>query len=461
MTEGKLARRFADWSVGLEAGDVPTAVRVAARRAIVDTLGVTVAGGCHRKVRALAGSRSRHGGPCGLAGGGTGDAETAALVNGMAAHVWDFDDTSYSGIMHGSAVVLPAVLALAEDEGLSDEAMTLAFIAGSEVTYTLAELCTHDHYFKGWWSTVTFGVVGATAAAAKLLGLEADAAAHAIAMAAGSAGGGKTLFGTDGKPYLVGEVARRAIGFARAARAGLTGPLDAFEDSRGYLALLNGGHAAWQQADTLGRRWRLVEPGLFFKTSPVCSAAHAAIDGTVKLLSGSGAEAGDIERIEAAVPELVAISLVHPWPSSPAEAQFSLPYALACAVLHGRVRLRDLAEDEVKGSEKTDLMNRVTVRVAPDLSTAEMRSLYPESARIAILLKDGRRLDGFCGEAYGMPQRPMSDKDLLSKFADCLTFAGNPVPDVSLETSRLLELARDLMRLGSGVLQLSRTGRAT
>ncbi len=456
-----LAKHFADWSIALKAGDVPAEVLATARRAILDTLGVTLAGGAHAKTRALARTLPNTPGRCSLASGGTGNAETAALVNGMAAHAWDFDDTSYTGIMHGSAVVLPVALALAEEAGLAEEAMTLAFIAGSEVTYTLAELCTHDHYFKGWWSTATFGLIGATASAARLIGLKAEAAAHAIGMAAGSAGGGKTVFGTDAKPYLVGDVARRAIGCARAAQAGLTGPIDAFEDPRGFLALLNGGQAKPDEAEGLGRRWRLVAPGLFFKTSPVCSAAHAAIDETAGLMTRASAGPSDVEMIEAAVPELVAISLVHPRPSTLAESQFSLPYALACAVLYGRVRLQDLAEGEIAKSEKTELMERVKVSVAQDLSTAEMRTRFPESARIGLRLKDGRRLDGFCGEAYGMPGRPLTKEDLVSKFADCLGFAGSPVPDVCLETSNLLDLAGELLRPGSGIVQLSRTGRTT
>ncbi len=146
-----------------------------------------------------------------VTGGGCAGIQAAALVNGTAAHVWDFDDTSYTGIMHGSAVVFPAVLAVAQDRHVDDAALLTAFVAGSEIAYTLADIVGHGHYFQGWWSTGTFGLVGATAGVARLLGLSTGQTAHALAMAAAGAGGGRVVMGTDAKPFLVGETARRAV----------------------------------------------------------------------------------------------------------------------------------------------------------------------------------------------------------------------------------------------------------
>ena len=370
----------------------------------------------------------------------------AALVNGMAAHAWDFDDTSYTGIMHGSAVVLPVALALTEETGAGEAELIAAFVAGSEVTYVLADVATHDHYFKGWWSTTTFGLVGATSAAARLLGLSTEETQNALGLAVASASGSKAVFGTDGKPYLVGEAAQRAIGFARAAQAGLTGPAAAVEDSRGFLRLMTDGASDLSAADTLGQRWRLTDPGLLFKTSPVCSAAHAAIEALATVMAESGAVDGDIVSIDVEIPELVDISLVYPRPKTIQEAQFSLPYALACAARHGRVRLADLTPAEIASADKAALMAKVTSAVAADLSTEDMRARYPESARISVTLADGRVLDGSCAEARGMPGRPLSDEDLQAKFADCLDFAGTSLSDVADRQKSLLHLASDVFR---------------
>ncbi len=445
MTLMALSRQFSSWSMGLDLNDVPDRVRTMARRAMLDTLGVLLAGGKHPLVQMLAKGLPGAEGPCSIVCRGTGDAETAALINGTAAHAWDFDDTSYTGIMHGSAVVLPVALALAEECNADEGDLITAFIAGSEVSYTLADVCTHEHYFRGWWSTITFGLIGATASAARLLSLSEDQATHAIALAAASASGAKVVFGTDGKPFLVGETARRAIGFARAAKAGLTGPLEAFEDSRGFFALLNENITVLAEAETLGKRWRLTEPGLLFKTSPVCSAAHAAIELMSQLINESGATAENIISIKAEVPKLVDVSLVYPRPETTQQAQFSLPYALACALLHGRVLLRDLEPKEITMENKQKLMKRINTFVVDDLSGDDMRARYPESVRLTLSLADGRVSSGFCGEAYGMPRRPLSDRDLVDKYFNCLSFARTDFSNNSVLDRNLLNLASTIL----------------
>ena len=429
MKTPSIARRFAGFACGLERID--SEVKTAADRAMLDTLGVMLAGGAHPSVRALAQAAARGEGKAALATGGRADAEGAALVNGTAAHVWDFDDTSYTGIMHGSAVVLPAAMALAQELESGADALRRAFVAGSEVAYALADICTHAHYFDGWWSTVTFGLTGATAAAGHLLGLDKDAMTSAIGLAAAATGGGKAVLGTDAKPLLVGETARRAVTFARAAQAGLTGPGAAFEDSRGFLKLLNRGVAVEAELDTIGKRWRLCEPGLLFKTSPVCSAALAAIEQMNALMAELGASVNEVAGIHAEVPKLVYESLVFPNPATPQEMQFSLPYALACAAIHGRVRFEDLAPGAV-GPEKSALMARVSVKRAPDLSTDEMRKKYPESIRLTLTLSDGRSATGFCGVARGMPERPLSDAELLEKFHAAGAYADVSLPRVDI-----------------------------
>jgi len=437
-----LTRRFANWSVGLDLTNIPDSVLNAARQAIFDTIGVTTAGVAHKGVELLGKTHGNGSGKCSLVTGRFGSPTEAALINGTAAHAWDFDDTSYTGIMHGSTIVFPAVLAVAQELDCDEDELLTAFVVGSEITYVLADICTHDHYFTGWFSSATFGLIGATVACAKLYGLDATQTAYATGFAAAAAGVCRCLFGTDAKPYLIGETAKRSIEMALAAQSGLTGPVNAFEDKNGYFALLNKGAADLSQTDTLGERWRMVDPGLLFKTSPVCSAAHAAIDQTTQLIKRTDASASDIESIEAYVPELVDISLVNDYPIEPQQAQFSMPYALACAVLHGRVRLQDLTVQEVTSPTKVELMKKVKKIVDPDLSMDEMRARYPESARIKLMLKDGRSVEGFRGSAYGMPDNPLSIPDLSNKFTECVQFGKGREVQASPTDKNILELAK-------------------
>ncbi|MEM1079394.1 MAG: MmgE/PrpD family protein [Pseudomonadota bacterium] len=436
-----IARQFARFACSESL--LPEPVIHAAYRAMLDTLGAMIAGGAHSATRRVAAAQPCHPGQATLTTGGSADAEAAAVINGMAAHVWDMDDTSYTGIMHGSAVLLPAILAMAQERGSRADEICRAFVVGSEIAYTLAELCTHAHYFHGWWSTVTFGLTGTVAAAGVLLALDEDQMTAALGMAAAASGGGKAVFGTDAKPLLVGQAARQAISLARMAKAGLTGPEQGFEDPRGYLALLNGDTVNRAALGTLGQRWRLVTPGLLFKTNPVCSAAHAAIDQMQGLMRRLEAEPTEITEIRAEVPELVDISLVYPDPQTPQQAQFSLPYAMACVARHGRVRFADLSPEALTDPETRRVMAKVTVTRAADLSTPEMRKKFPESARLTVKLTSGAEASGFCGSARGMPDNPQTDTELITKFEAACAYAGLCGPiEVRLGDNPATTLAR-------------------
>jgi 2-methylcitrate dehydratase PrpD len=439
-----IAFHFAHWASGLNGSDIPEAVHVTARRAMLDTLAVTVAGRAHPTISKLADNWPLAAGPCGLVIGGQTVAETAALINGSAAHIWDFDDTSYTGIMHGSAVIFPTVIALAQECGSSEQGVLAAFIIGSEIACVLADICTHQHYFSGWWSTATFGLVGATAAAARLLGCSEGETAQAIGLAASGAGGGKSVFGTDAKPFLCGEAAQRAITFARFAKSGLSGPTNSFHGATGFLNLLNKGVEQISEIDTLGQRWRLTDPGLLVKRYPVCSAAQAAIDIIAELTFKAGIAAQDIDVIRMEIPELVRISLVHDNPRTPSEAQFSLPFAAACAVRSGGVSLADLTAQTLDSALHQSVVQKLEIAVADDLSSEKMRARFPESARAEIILQDGSRRSGFCGEAYGMPHRKLSDEDFSAKFRDCLKFVGIHGQAFDIEHDNTLQLTGDL-----------------
>lgn len=427
-----LARQFATWSASLSIEEIPDSVVFCARRAVMDTLGVITAGSVHPKVKLLGQNIAIFPGNCATATGQRTDAIAAATINGMAGHVWDYDDNSYTGMIHGSTVVLPAALSVAQETGALDEDTTLAFVVGSEVAYCLGEVCSQSHFLHGWWATGSCALIGAVAAASRLYALNVEQTANAIGTAAVTAGIQRAIAGTDTKPYLCGNAAAQAITLARAAQAGITGPHDAFEQQNGFFALLNGGHSVSSQAASLGQRWRLETPGLLFKTSPVCSATHAVIELTAHMLKEAGKTCDDIASAEAEVPELVQASLVFGIPENAQQAQFSLPYCFACAAEHGRVRLDDLQPNEIGSDKKRALMELVSVRVAEDLSSVAMRKKYPESTRLTITFKDGQTTTDFCGEAFGMPNRPLADADLINKFTDCLAFAGRAfeIPDL-------------------------------
>lgn len=222
-----LAGKAAAWSSALTLDRIPAEVVHVAKRCITDLVGVTIAGSRDPLCTKTFGYalEAYAPGACTIFGqldtiGPVG----AALANGAAGHVLDFDDTSYTGIMHGSTVIFPAALAAVEHVGGDGKRLLEAFIAGSEVTYAIAMLCATGHYFKGWWSTATFGVFGAAAAAARGLGLDARQTQMALAIAGVQASGLKAAFGTDAKPYMAGRAAAIGVEAAFWRRAGLSAP---------------------------------------------------------------------------------------------------------------------------------------------------------------------------------------------------------------------------------------------
>ncbi len=254
-----LATYLGDWCAGLRAADLPEAVAGAARRAVLDTLAVGIAGRSTRvgeEACRLAERRSDDRATRARAWlGARLTPDWAAFANATAAHALDFDDTCFAGTMHGSAVIFPAALAAAEARGASGADLLAAFVAGSEVAYALGATVGASLYDRGWWPTGLLCGAGAAAAVAKLAGSDGEGAARAIAFAALDASGCRALLGTDAKPLGVGLAARRGFESHWLAETGASVPLDLFEQPLGPLGLRSARRSIWQP------RGRSASPG--------------------------------------------------------------------------------------------------------------------------------------------------------------------------------------------------------
>jgi 2-methylcitrate dehydratase PrpD len=211
-----------------------------ARRCIIDTIGVALAGTAHPNAlmsRLLA--RVTYGaGPCHILGEeSTWSAPAAAFCNGVAAHVLDFDDVSYEGMVHASAVVWPAVMAAGELVDATGEEVLVAFVCALEAEYALGRAFTHDLFWRGWWTTGLLGSIGAAIGAAKVMGLDATQTREAISIAACQTTGPYVLVGSAVKPYACGRAAEAGVQAALAARCGLEGPALSFEHANGFITM--------------------------------------------------------------------------------------------------------------------------------------------------------------------------------------------------------------------------------
>lgn len=425
LKSATLVERIAEWSGSLTLDTVPEDVTHVAKRCIVDTVAVTLAASSNPLTgRVLEYANVAYGpGEATVLGFGKRLSPVgAALVNGTAGHVLDFDDTSYTGIMHGSVVAMPAALAATEMAGGQGRRFLEAFIAGSEVTYAMAMLCGTGHYFKGWWSTATFGVFGAAAAAARAMNLSVADTVSALALAGVQASGMKVAFGTDAKPYLAGRAAAIGVESALLAQNSLSAPPAVIEDDRGFLKLLNDGHSDAEGIEKLGKVWRLVNPGILIKQYPVCSAAHAAVELTERLLADNNIRGEAVEKVICEVPPVVSISLVYDRPETPQEAQFSLSFAVGAMLVHGELGIDCLSNEALSDRRLREAMGKVEMRRVDALDSKEA----PEGARVTLVTKDGAEYSDYLGEPMGMPGNPMSDAALYAKFHRCTAAGGLP-----------------------------------
>ncbi|KAA0587497.1 MmgE/PrpD family protein (plasmid) [Azospirillum oryzae] len=445
------ARQIGDWVAGLQRSNVPEPTAAVALDCIVDTLGVALAGTKEAATRLAADEalESYAAGPSRLLIGGRLCAEGAAFANVAAAHALDFDDNSYAGFVHGSAVVVPTALAMVEAAGGTGSDLLTAVVAGAEAQYALAEAVGNGVYHDGWWTTALFGTVGAAAASAKALGLNGRVAADAIAFALCGTGGLRACFGTGAKPLLAAQAAANGVRAARLAARGLTVPHAVVEDPRGFARLIAASNFDPTTLDALGQRWRLLDPGIDTKLYPVCLSAHAAIDAVRDLMAERGLAPSDIRTVNCRVPPVVAANLTYDRPMTSGEARFSLPFAVACAMLHGTLTLDHLDEATLADPVMREAIDRVCMTADPEWNADPGRArTAPEGAEVGIETTSGERFVRFCPSARGTVARPLSAVEHAAKFLTCAALAvGQDGAERLHRKLRRLEAESDLSRL--------------
>ncbi|MGH7185420.1 MAG: MmgE/PrpD family protein, partial [Pseudomonadota bacterium] len=281
---------LARFVIETRASALPEAAVVAARDALIDTIGVALAGTrepvgelAERWVREL-GAKPQA--ACWGHDLATAPAE-AAFAIGLASPALDFDDTHPSVRGHPSATMMPAALAVGEAVGAPGEEVLAAYVLGMEIAGKLGRALGHSHYLRGWHSTSTVGVLSATAVAARLYGLDADGLRRSWGLAASQMSGLVCNFGTMGKPFHAGHAARCGVLSAWMARNGFTANEDILDAKGGALDTYRGdqpGEAVADLARRLGQPWEIIEPGIYVKRWPCCYSSHRTIGGLFNLV---------------------------------------------------------------------------------------------------------------------------------------------------------------------------------
>ena len=417
-----LAHQIGAFAAGFTAADMTPEEGHAARRALLDTLACAI-GGTHEPAFTKALSYARKASGPGVARvWGTEERlgiEQAAFANAVLGHVLDFDDVTGPMRGHPSVAMLPALLALAEAEGLGLEAVCTAYAVGFEVAGRIGECLGDEHYAKGFHATSSIGMFGATAACANLLKLTAEQTANAIGLTVAQAAGSRENFGTDAKSFQAGHSNRAALQSVLLAREGFDSSPEALEGPRGYAKLYGAGEDLVAGMADLGKAPRLlVRAGLEVKKYPMCYATHRALDALLDLKAETGVALADVESVAVEGTNHSFSPLLHDAPKTGLEGKFSMQYAMAAGLADGRVELASFEDAAVQRAEIQAFLPKVTKRELPG-------SLKPRFTSVTLSLKDGRSLHRRVDALRGGPELPLSDAELTTKLAGCLRHAGS------------------------------------
>lgn len=426
--------RLGEFVAGLEYGDLPEGAVDTVVRAVVDTVGVTLAGTTADAGRraATAEAIDPDAAAVGELLGVEGDdrPEAAALRVGTASHALDYDDLSWAMDGHPSVALVPPLLALAPETGATGQDLIAAYAAGFETACAVAEPVSPAHYEAGWHATATFGTFGAAAAAAHLLDLDAETTTRALTVAASMPAGLKRNFGSMTKPLHAGLCARSGVTAARLAREGLTADPRAVTGDKGFWDLYGPKETG---EFSVGARWRLREEGIHVKAYPCCYFTHSAIAAAAEL--GEAVDPAGVESISVTASQGAADALHHADPETGLEAKFSMEYTVASGLVRDRVGLETFEPEAIDHPA----VQRVRERVGFTVDEAMPYDSHGATVRVET---SGGTHERTRTDPPGTHDDPLSEERFRAKFEECAgtVLEAHDVADLYEQLSALSEV---------------------
>ena len=417
-----LTTHVAKWIIQTELDTLPAIVVEKAKKSILDTMGVAIAGANTDIGDIILAYLKAQGGNSQSRIWGTAiktSAQQAALANGTLGHALDFDDTSHSYIGHASVSVLPAVVAAGEQVNASGAEVVLAFVIGTEVACKLGAMVTPQLYADGWHSTSVIGAFGAAAGTAKVYGLTEKQIVHALGIVTAQASGIKGNFGSSAKPYQVGRSAENGVAAALLAQTGLRSDANIFEKEFGFFHTFKLNHDSL--LERMGNPFDIDQPGFYLKEFPSCSSTHPALNAVIALIHKHAIDPSKVKSLNCASTPLVVDSLSYSNPQDVNQARFSLQFCLARALLNlGSLTLADFCQESLDDSETRLLMDKIHLRRSNMLAKKGYAPPDgPEAVFIEISMKDGQQYQMQLAFADWQPNNMPSWQTLAGKFRDC------------------------------------------
>lgn len=407
---GQTETTLAQFVVDFPTQDIPSDVMHLAKRCLMNYSGVALFATLDPAIDILLDLLRAEG--CSLAATVIGSgfrtsAQNAALANGFLGHLEDYDDT-HTTVIHPSAPILPVALALSEQRTVSGRDLLGAFAVGVEVACRIG-LVIVAHFRDGaahWHITNTCGVLGAAAAAGRLLRLTQEQMIYAFAIAGTQACGVREVFGSMCKPFHAGKAAQNGVVAALLAQRGFTGTDGIFEGARGLVGVMATGHDINEATKDLGARWELRQNGL--KPYACGQANHGFIDAALALRKQPGVTPQTIKHIQGSVEQFAPALVRRRHPRSGLESKFCYYHSVAAALTDGQALPAQFTDERATDPAIESLRNRIDFDEDP--------SLPRRAVRVTLELNDGRTYTERVDHPTGTPGNPMSDTMVQEKF---------------------------------------------
>lgn len=430
--------------------EIPADVKARARRSLLDYLAVTCAGTAFQKdklERYFAFACPEVGSFKAIGTNKSIALKEAVFLNGLNAHALDFDDGTNSGIIHLGSPIFSLLLPLSQRYDMGIDDMLKSAITGYEASYTLAVSIQPKHKALGYHATGTCGTIGATLAAAYMLGFSEEERYQAFATACVSASGMLKVLddGSELKPYNVAKTALLSLTSLQLAKAGFKGHIDPLGGYRGFLKMMSGDENTEIKPTMLNGTYAIMKS--YTKPYASCRYTHPPVEAAIHLRNQHGLKPEDVEKIKVETYNLAVSGHDHTDIKGAYSAKMSTPYSTAVALIYGKAGLQEFSEENLNNPTVQSLTAKIQV-VADD----EMSRIFPEkqSAKLTITTSNGsysERVDFPKGE----PENPMTEEEFHNRYEGLMAYGNMPkqvyetiYKTVSQPNLKVSELIKDL-----------------
>lgn len=412
-----------DYLTKTEKKPFPNEVKHAAKRHILNTIGVMIAATNMEYVHSIHEFADKsEKGKCTIVGVGSGySPATAALHNGIAAHSLDMDDCSCTMNTHPSAVFVPALLAVAEYVGASGKQFLDAFIRGTVIGTYIGDYCGDLVHKAGWHPTGILMPPAAAIACGILLNFNEEQFINLFGAAASLSCGLRANFGSDTKALHVGIAAQNAVLTALFGTKGMTSSKNAIAGYEGFLSQFCGVEYDREKAEQIAsgfNKYEILSPGYILKQFPSCSNNHQATCALYDILEEyPDIKACDIKKIDIYLTKQALVELVSPYPTTPSEARFSPGFHMALALLGEKIAPKNFTNEVINWPEVQRIIHATNLIHAPEFDKIPGVTRWP--ACVVLKLNDGREIRKMRIYADGDMACPFTDEKLKEMYQDC------------------------------------------